>query len=174
MEDFLDFFGLFILVAIIVIVNKAKKAGKGYTGKSHGGSAAKPLDAEARSRQTEQAYADYQNRSKRLDEARQAAAYQRTLKSKDSATARSNYGHSAAAFDSSLRAAASSAGHNVSTGHGLRATTTLRDDREGDWLAQQLRYERRVKASTDLGAVHDANCDARSLKREHLAVHGKY
>jgi hypothetical protein len=163
MEDIFDFLGLFLIVVIAVAVNKAKKQNKGK------GPAPKPYSKP----QDLSRFDVRQNASPAgtRQAASNRAAYARELKTKDSATARSNYGRSAYEFDSSLRAAAASGKSHDS---GLRSSTVLHDDRQNDWMAQQLRYERRVKASTDLGAVHDANCDARSLKREHLAVHGKY
>ena len=50
-------------------------------------------------------------------------------------------------------------------------STTLRDDRKNDWMAKQLREERRIRNSTDLGAVHDDHCEAREIKTQHAAAH---
>ena len=50
-------------------------------------------------------------------------------------------------------------------------STTLRDDRKNDWMAKQLREEARIKSSTDLGALHDVNCEAREIKERHAALH---
>ena len=47
----------------------------------------------------------------------------------------------------------------------------LMEDRKNDWLAKQIREEARIKSREDLGAAHDANCDARALKREHRREH---
>lgn len=48
------------------------------------------------------------------------------------------------------------------------------EDRKHDWLAQQLREERRIYMKgdlMDLGARHNAECDARGLKRLHILQH---
>lgn len=48
------------------------------------------------------------------------------------------------------------------------------EDRANDWLARQLREEQRVLRrgeTLDLGASHQADCDARSLKLSHLMAH---
>ncbi len=50
----------------------------------------------------------------------------------------------------------------------------LMEDRKNDWLARQMREEHRIKMRGDfwdLGAAHDKDCDARSLKNEHLLAH---
>jgi len=53
--------------------------------------------------------------------------------------------------------------------------SALIEDRQRDWLARQLREEKRAKkrgeALLDLGAAHDASCDAREVKRLHLLQH---
>ena len=53
--------------------------------------------------------------------------------------------------------------------------SALIEDRQHDWLARQLRAERRAWKSgeglLDLGASHDASCDARAVKRLHLLQH---
>ncbi len=52
--------------------------------------------------------------------------------------------------------------------------SVLMEDRKNDWLARQLREERRIRMRgdfLDLGASHDRDCDARSLKREHVLAH---
>ena len=178
MSEFFDFFSIILLVVIVIAVNKAKMNARksGKDGGSHsavrstlskdfGGNASRKLEAE---------YEDFRGSANRARLSQNRSSYAQTLKTKDSATARSNYGRSAYEFDSSLRAAASSAGHsNFGKAGGLRATTTLHDDRENDWMAKQLRYERRVRSSTDLGAAHEDNCDALSLKLEHLPLHGR-
>ena len=48
-------------------------------------------------------------------------------------------------------------------------TGILGEDRKNDWMARQLREEARAKSrsSLDLGAAHDAGCDADELKRRH-------
>lgn len=57
----------------------------------------------------------------------------------------------------------------------VNAMSVLIEDREHDWLARQLRQENRIKkrgeALLDLGAAHDASCDAREIKRLHILAH---
>lgn len=51
------------------------------------------------------------------------------------------------------------------------AETFMKDDRQHDWLARQMREEERILRRgdlMDLGASHAANCDAETLKRYHL------
>ena len=179
MEDLMDFAGLFLIIVIAVAIKSAKKqngSGKGSVKpgasradyKRTGGAApysAKPDLSRYDVRQDAASAGMRQPAGNR----KAAAAYARELKTKDSATARSNYGRSAFEFDSSLRAAAASSGHSSGS---VRTQVSISDDRQNDWLAQQLRYERRVKAGSDLGATHEINCDARSLKREHIPRHG--
>ncbi len=53
-------------------------------------------------------------------------------------------------------------------------TAFFGEDRKNDWMARQLREEARIKrmgSGTDLGAAHDADCDAAELKAEHRKVH---
>jgi len=48
------------------------------------------------------------------------------------------------------------------------------EDRKNDWLARQIREERRVLSRADmldLGAAHDKACQADLLKRIHIAEH---
>jgi hypothetical protein len=48
------------------------------------------------------------------------------------------------------------------------------EDRRNDWMARQMREEARIKrmsGTLDLGAAHDADCDAADLKAEHRRVH---
>ena len=56
------------------------------------------------------------------------------------------------------------------------AVGVIRDERN-DWLSRQIEEERRaqVRVSAMLGLKrgHEASCDARALKREHLKQHGK-
>ena len=52
----------------------------------------------------------------------------------------------------------------------------LRDDRENDWLAKQLREEARIYRNglgLDLGAAHEQSCDAGLIKKAHHARHMK-
>ncbi len=52
----------------------------------------------------------------------------------------------------------------------------LRDDRENDWLAKQLREEARIYRNglgLDLGASHEQSCDAGLIKKAHHARHMK-
>ena len=53
--------------------------------------------------------------------------------------------------------------------------SALIEDRQHDWLARQLREEKRAKkrgeSLLDLGASHDASCDAREVKRLHILQH---
>ena len=51
------------------------------------------------------------------------------------------------------------------------SATVLRDDRRNDWMAKQMREEARIRNSTDLGAMHDASCEAREIKERHAALH---
>ena len=51
------------------------------------------------------------------------------------------------------------------------SATVLRDDRRNDWMAKQMREEARIRNSTDLGALHDASCEAREIKERHAALH---
>lgn len=48
----------------------------------------------------------------------------------------------------------------------------LKDDRNGDWLANQMREERRslyrMSEMFGLKIQHESNCDAYALKKEHL------
>lgn len=55
------------------------------------------------------------------------------------------------------------------------AAKVLAEDRKNDWLAKQLREEARIarRNRMDLGAVHEADCDADSLKKEHRKNHKK-
>ena len=50
------------------------------------------------------------------------------------------------------------------------------EDRENDWLAKQMKEERKIKnkTMTDLGAIHDRNCEAREIKTAHEKAHSKY
>ncbi len=54
------------------------------------------------------------------------------------------------------------------------ADTFMKDDRERDWLARQMKEEARIarRNSLDLGAAHDESCDALELKKEHERTHG--
>lgn len=50
------------------------------------------------------------------------------------------------------------------------------EDRKHDWLARQLAEERAIQrrgSELDLGAGHRDNCDARSLKIQHMKEHGR-
>lgn len=54
---------------------------------------------------------------------------------------------------------------------GTLAETFMKDDREHDWLAKQMREEARILRRgdlMDLGASHEASCDAEMLKNYHL------
>ena len=54
---------------------------------------------------------------------------------------------------------------------GTLAETFMKDDREHDWLARQMREEAKIRRRgdmMDLGASHDASCDADLLKKYHL------
>ncbi len=56
----------------------------------------------------------------------------------------------------------------------LHSMGAVLEDRNNDWLAHQIREERRIKMRGDfwdIGAAHDKNCDARALKREHVLEH---
>lgn len=52
-----------------------------------------------------------------------------------------------------------------------KGSLALKDDRNGDWLAKQLREERSsyyaMSAMFGLKTNHAANCDAYEIKREH-------
>ena len=53
-------------------------------------------------------------------------------------------------------------------------TAFFGEDRKNDWMARQMREEARIKrmsGTLDLGAAHDADCDADDLKKEHRKVH---
>ena len=59
-------------------------------------------------------------------------------------------------------------------GNSLRETSFFLEDRSNDWLAKQLREERKILLRgdlADLGARHFAECDARAIKEEHLLEH---
>ena len=48
------------------------------------------------------------------------------------------------------------------------------EDRSNDWLARQMKEEQRILRRgdlRDLGAAHEASCDADDLKRRHLLEH---
>ena len=50
----------------------------------------------------------------------------------------------------------------------------LLEDRRNDWLAKQLREEAAIKrrgSIYDLGAAHDADCDADRIRRLHISRH---
>ena len=54
---------------------------------------------------------------------------------------------------------------------GSLAETFMKDDREHDWLARQMREEAKILRRgdmMDLGASHAASCDADMLKKYHL------
>ena len=54
---------------------------------------------------------------------------------------------------------------------GSLAETFMKDDRQHDWLARQMREEERILRRgdlMDLGASHNTSCDADMLKRYHL------
>ena len=54
---------------------------------------------------------------------------------------------------------------------GTLAETFMKDDREHDWLARQMREEAKILRRgdmLDLGAAHEASCDADVLKKYHL------
>jgi hypothetical protein len=54
---------------------------------------------------------------------------------------------------------------------GTLAETFMKDDRKNDWLAKQMREEERILRRgdlMDLGAAHEASCDAEMLKNYHL------
>ena len=54
---------------------------------------------------------------------------------------------------------------------GTLAETFMKDDREHDWLARQIREEEKILRRgdmLDLGASHAASCDADVLKKYHL------
>ncbi|MBR5642500.1 MAG: hypothetical protein IKW92_10260 [Firmicutes bacterium] len=54
---------------------------------------------------------------------------------------------------------------------GTLAETFMKDDREHDWLARQMREEAKILRRgdmLDLGASHEASCDADVLKKYHL------
>ncbi len=56
-------------------------------------------------------------------------------------------------------------------GRSSLAETFMKDDRQHDWLARQMREEERILRRgdlMDLGASHAASCDAEMLKRYHL------
>ena len=56
----------------------------------------------------------------------------------------------------------------------VKTTSVLFEDRRNDWLAQQFREEAAAKRSgmlADLGALHEAECAADTLKREHVKRH---
>jgi len=54
------------------------------------------------------------------------------------------------------------------------ASYRLHDDRKNDWLARQIREEKRILRTGglyDLGAVHEISCQAKSLKLAHIIEH---
>ena len=54
---------------------------------------------------------------------------------------------------------------------GSLAETFMKDDREHDWLARQMREEAKILRRgdmMDLGASHASSCDADMLKKYHL------
>ncbi|MBR4392720.1 MAG: hypothetical protein IKT07_01695, partial [Oscillospiraceae bacterium] len=54
---------------------------------------------------------------------------------------------------------------------GSLAETFMKDDREHDWLARQMREEAKILRRgdmMDLGASHASACDADMLKKYHL------
>lgn len=59
---------------------------------------------------------------------------------------------------------------------GLRAATVLKEDRNNDWLAKQMREEQRILMKSEmyeLKEAHAASCDARELKEVHRLNHGR-
>lgn len=56
----------------------------------------------------------------------------------------------------------------------LRDNSVLLENRSNDWLAKQMREEQRALMRSeilDLGARHDADCDAHRLKVAHILAH---
>ena len=81
-------------------------------------------------------------------------------------------------LDKRLNTSASSEHLSISqlrAGEARSGMSVLIEDRQHDWLARQLREEGRAKkrgeALLDLGAAHDASCDAGEIKRFHLLHH---
>ena len=56
----------------------------------------------------------------------------------------------------------------------IRDNGLLMEDRQNDWLARQMREEAAILrrgSLYDLGAAHDANCDAKEIKLFHVRHH---
>ena len=56
----------------------------------------------------------------------------------------------------------------------IRENGLLLEDRKNDWLAKQMREEAEIYrrgSLYDLGAAHEADCDARRIKLFHVMTH---
>ncbi|MBQ1465187.1 MAG: hypothetical protein IIZ17_00705 [Eubacteriaceae bacterium] len=56
----------------------------------------------------------------------------------------------------------------------IRENGLLLEDRKNDWLAKQMREEAEIYrrgSLYDLGAAHEADCDARRIRLFHLRTH---
>ncbi|MBO4359832.1 MAG: hypothetical protein J5822_03030 [Eubacteriaceae bacterium] len=60
------------------------------------------------------------------------------------------------------------------TASSIRENGLLLEDRKNDWLAKQMREEAEIYrrgSLYDLGAAHEADCDARRIKLFHIRTH---
>ena len=151
---------IFWIIIIILMIKKAKKR----AGKVNGGSKSRPPAAGN----------SPQFRMPPASGTSAQAAHAAQVKPQEKFEARLQE-----KFSSPGRNEPASAQHmsiaQLRAGESRDGMSALIEDRQHDWLARQLREERslwkRGEGLLDLGAAHDASCDARKLKRMHMLQH---
>ena len=189
-----DFFGvIFGIIWIVVIVSIVSKVtGKGRQNPYRGTSPQSQREREAQLLAMQQ-----QRREQMTEAASQSSSSKPTFRSvpgstygttrnvpqnQTTAQRNSGYGHGAFAPSSSAGKVRTSTRKDTASGSMLgsrRAGTlgensVLLEDRRNDWLARQLREEAAIKrrgSVYDLGASHDADCDAEKLRLFHVSRH---
>ena len=162
-EAFSVFFGIIWIVLIISVISGVSRKAK---------QASRPGQPQQRPQQyvpRPQAPQSYDAQQERMDQVRR-------LDNK-SRSAGQVYGTGAFARTANPGKISAS---KIEKSFGSRVTGTLGEnavlleDRRNDWLAKQLREEAAILkrgSLYDLGAAHDADCDADRIKRQHLRVH---
>ena len=191
MEGFFSvIFGIIWIVVIISIISRA--AGRANQNRYRGTSQPSARDREAQLLAMQQ-----QRREQMTGSASQSSQSKPTFRSvpgstygttrsvpqnQTTAQRNSGYGHGAFAPASTAGKIRTSTRKDTAAGSvfgsrragTLDESSVLLEDRRNDWLARQLREEAAIKrrgSVYDLGANHDADCDAERLRLFHIRRH---
>ena len=178
-----EVFGLIWVIAVIVfIANAVKKAGGGQQRSGSSPSANRNVPRQLNPQAQRPQVYDAQQES--MDRASKPAGGKQTFRqvpgstygSSSTGSKRSSSGGKGQQFGSGQSFSEVSRAYSLGQTKASRLAETgvLLEDRKNDWLAKQLREEAyilRHGGLYDLGAMHEVNCDARSIKREHERTH---